>query len=31
VQETVDRVRRYCVMEPYQTTIKVAVCVPCCD
>jgi len=29
VQETVDCVRRYCVMTPYQTTVKVAVCVPC--
>ena len=30
-QETVERVRRYCVMQPYQTTIKVAMYVPCCD
>jgi hypothetical protein len=28
--ETVSTVRRYCVMVPYQTTVKVPVRVPCC-
>jgi hypothetical protein len=29
-QETVDSVRRYCVMVPHQVTVKVPVCTPCC-
>jgi hypothetical protein len=29
--EVVETVRRYCVMVPYEATIRVPVCVPCCS